>query len=256
MRATNLWAWGVLLGLAASGCGPATGRRFRPAQVTKDKPGYGGLSGVVVDHATGDVYVCVSDLGLFRSTDQGKTWAQLDHGPPKGRTEQPGCLLIDPTGKSKRPRRGHASTAGPSPSAISESTSGAILDDKSSHVDWCAVDWTDPDLKFILALKHESGGTLIVSHDGGKTFDEVGKGYGPAWVFDKDTAVVAEAKTKDKPKPGLVRTDRRRQDVPAVRRLRGDGAAEVARRRPVLADGRRPDPHHATPARPGRRSAT
>ena len=44
-------------------------------QVTKDKPGYGGLSGVVVDHDSGDVYVFVSDLGLFRSKDQGKTWA-------------------------------------------------------------------------------------------------------------------------------------------------------------------------------------
>ena len=40
----------------------------------------------------------------------------------------------------------------------------------------------------------------------GKTFDEIGKGYGPAYIFDKDTAVVAEAKTKDKPKPGLLRT--------------------------------------------------
>jgi hypothetical protein len=34
----------------------------------------------------------------------------------------------------------------------------------------------------------------------------VGKGYGPAWVFDKSTAVVAGLKTKEKPKPGLLRT--------------------------------------------------
>src|SRR5262249_42223797 len=38
------------------------------------------------------------------------------------------------------------------------------------------------------------------------TFNEVGKGYGPAWIFDSSTAVVAEAKTKEKPKPGLLRT--------------------------------------------------
>jgi photosystem II stability/assembly factor-like uncharacterized protein len=68
------------------------------------------------------------------------------------------------------------------------------------------VDWTDPNLKFVLALKHESGGALIASADGGKTFDEVGKGYGPAWVFDDTTAVAAEAKTTDKEKPGLLRT--------------------------------------------------
>jgi hypothetical protein len=80
------------------------------------------------------------------------------------------------------------------------------MDKKASHVDWFAFDWTDPDHKFVLALKHESGGLLLASRDGGKTFDEVGKGYGPAWIFDAQTAVVAEAKSKDRPKPGLLRT--------------------------------------------------
>ncbi len=54
-------------------------------QITKDKPGYGGLSGVVVDHANGDVYVFVSDLGLFRSADQGQTWDRLAIAPKTGR---------------------------------------------------------------------------------------------------------------------------------------------------------------------------
>jgi photosystem II stability/assembly factor-like uncharacterized protein len=80
------------------------------------------------------------------------------------------------------------------------------MDAKSSHVDWCAVDWTDPDLKFVLTLKHEAGGLLMASRDGGTTFTEVGKGYGSGWVFDGQTAVVAEAKNKDRPKPNLVRT--------------------------------------------------
>src|SRR5262249_57444357 len=75
------------------------------------------------------------------------------------------------------------------------------LDRKSSHVDWCAVDWTDPDMKFVLALKHEAGGLLLLSRDGGKTFNEVGKGYGPGWVFDNQTAGVAEGKDKVRPRP-------------------------------------------------------
>jgi photosystem II stability/assembly factor-like uncharacterized protein len=61
-------------------------------------------------------------------------------------------------------------------------------------------------MKFLLALKHESGGLLLVSRDGGKSFADVGKGYGPAWVFDAETAVVAVAKTKARPNGGLVRT--------------------------------------------------
>jgi hypothetical protein len=68
------------------------------------------------------------------------------------------------------------------------------------------VDWTDPQMKLILTLKHESGGLLLVSRDGGQSFEEIGKGYGPAWVFDDKTAVVAEMKTKENPTPRLVVT--------------------------------------------------
>jgi photosystem II stability/assembly factor-like uncharacterized protein len=171
--------------------------------VATEKPGYGKLSGVVVDHATGDVLVELSDKGLYRSADQGKSWKKL--GALKGRTEWPGCLQIDPTGKSKK-----VVTALVYGSPISVSGDGGeswkMMDGKSSHVDWFAIDWTDPDMKFVLALKHESGDLLIVSRDGGKSFEEVGKGYGPAYIFDGKTAVVAETKTKDRPAPKLLRT--------------------------------------------------
>ncbi len=172
--------------------------------IAKEKPGYGGLSGVTVDHATGTVYVQLSDRGVFRSKDQGKSWERVGK-EFKGRTEQPGCLLLDPTGKSKRLLCATV-YGGPVAIAASDDDGWRLLDPKASHVDWCSVDWTDPEMKFILALKHESGGTLLISTDGGKQFEEVGKGYGPAWVFDGKTAVVAETKTKEKPKPGLLRT--------------------------------------------------
>lgn len=170
-----------------------------------EKPGYGGLCGVAVDHATGDVYVNISDRGIYRSTNQGKTWEHLGTTPLKGRTEWPGCLMLDPVGKSKKLV---VALVYGSPIAVSPDagTSWKVMDGKSSHVDWCAVDWTDPDMKFVLALKHESGGLLIASHDGGKSFQDIGKGYGPAWVFDANTAVVAEMKSKDRPRPRLLRT--------------------------------------------------
>jgi photosystem II stability/assembly factor-like uncharacterized protein len=157
-----------------------------------------------VDHATGAVLIDLSDRGLFRSADRGKTWAK--HGPVvKGRTEWPGCLLLDPTGKSKRAVMAlvYGAPVGISPDGGAE---WSHLDPASAHVDWAAVDWSDGGMKFVLALKHESGGLLVASHDGGKTFADVGKGYGPAWVFDGRTAVAAEARTKERPKPRLVRT--------------------------------------------------
>jgi len=169
-----------------------------------EKPGYGGLCGVAVDHTTGDVLINLSDRGLYRSTDQGTTWKK--HGPVvKGRTEWPGCLLFDPTGKSKRIVMAvvYGAPIGVSPDS---GASWSQLDIKSTHVDWAVVNWTDPELKYVMALKHESGGLLLVSHDGGKSFGEVGKGYGPAWIFDDRTAVVAEARTKDRPRLRLLRT--------------------------------------------------
>jgi hypothetical protein len=171
-----------------------------------EKPGFGGLCGVVVDHQTGDVIVNVSDRGFFRSTDQGKSWKRLG-ALLKGRTEWPGCLQLDPTGKTKTVA---SALVYGLPIVVNTGGEGekawVAMDKKSGHVDWFALDWTDPERKFVLALKHESGGLLLASRDGGKTFDEVGKGYGPAWVFDGRTAVVAEAKSKDRPKPGLLRT--------------------------------------------------
>src|SRR4029077_21181595 len=81
------------------------------------------------------------------------------------------------------------------------------MDKKSVHVDWCSFDWTDAERKFVIAFKHESGGILLISHDGGKSFTETGKGHGfGAWVFDNDTAVVAMTKAKDRPVGLIART--------------------------------------------------
>jgi hypothetical protein len=170
-----------------------------------EKTGFGGLCGIVVDHQTGEVWVNLSDRGMFRSADQGKTWKRASETQPKGRTETPGCWLFDPTGKSKTMVSALVYGA---PIAVSTDQAAAWrhFENKSSHIDWCAVDWSDPEMKFVLALKHESGGMLLVSNDGGKSFAEAGKGFGPGWVFDAKTAVVAEAKTKDRPKPNLLRT--------------------------------------------------
>src|SRR5579862_8495408 len=70
--------------------------------IKKENPGYGKLCGVLVDHQTGDLYVNLSDKGIYRSTDQGKNWSRLGKQVIKGRTEWPGCLMLDPTGQSKR----------------------------------------------------------------------------------------------------------------------------------------------------------
>jgi outer membrane protein assembly factor BamB/photosystem II stability/assembly factor-like uncharacterized protein len=173
--------------------------------VKAERAGFGGLCGVAIDRATGDVLINLSDRGFYRSTDGAQAFSRLADPQPKGRTETPGCLLFDPTGKSKTLLTALVYGAPAATSADGGST-WKRMDDRSAHVDWCAVDWTDPDRKFVLTLKHESGGLLLASHDGGRSFAEVGKGYGPGWVFGPATAVVAEARTKERPRPGLIRT--------------------------------------------------
>ncbi len=194
----------LALALLPTAAGAQDWKPLTEALLKKEKPGYGGLCGVAVDRATGRVYVNVSDRGVFRSSDGGATWERFG-AALKGRTETPGCLMFDPTGKTKRLLLATV-YGGPIAATTTEAGEWRIFDKASVHVDWCAADWSDPEMKFLLAFKHESGGQLLRSRDGGKTFDELGKGHGPAWVFDANTAVVALAKTKDRPKGGIVRT--------------------------------------------------
>lgn len=197
----------VLMALAI----PATVSAWEPVTtklLKQEKTGYGGLCGVAVERGTGDVYVNLSDRGIFFSKDQGQTWDRpAGMSPFKGRTEWPGCMMFDPVGGTKRLLvpvvYGDATTL------YGAEVRPRVYDifKKCRHVDWFALDWSDKGVRqFILALKHEAAGLLLVSRDGGKTFTEGGKGFGPAWVFDDRTAVAAEMKSKDRPKPGLLRT--------------------------------------------------
>jgi photosystem II stability/assembly factor-like uncharacterized protein len=191
----------VALAVPASAAEPA----WEPALgdfIKDQKPAFGGLCGVVVDHATGRVWINISDRGLYVSEPGAKEFKRVSATQPRGRTETPGCLMLGPKGKMVS-----AFVYG-SPIGVSDDggKTWTFMNKESGHVDWCAVDLTDAGMKFVLTLKHEKGGMLLLSGDGGKSFTEAGKGYGPGWVFDGKTAVVARVKTKDGPKPGLVRT--------------------------------------------------
>jgi len=155
-----------------------------------EKTGFGRVSGVVIDRSTGEVFIWLSDRGLYRSVDQGTTWKPF--GPRiKGRTEWPGCMLTNPAGPLKS---WVIATVYGGPIRFSDDAGETwkAMDAKSGHVDWVAVDWSDPARKFVLTLKHESGDLLLASHDGGQTFREVGKGFGPACIFDHQTGVVVQ----------------------------------------------------------------
>jgi hypothetical protein len=145
------------------------------------KPGeYGPTSGVGVDRSNGDIYLCINAQGLWKSVNQGSSFDRVDGGTISGRVETGFAIDIDSAGKRLAcfPVYGSAAIG----------TEGGTKWQKSTaeHIDAVAVDWTSMSL---LAIKHESGGTLIFSPDSAKTWKTIGKGFSGAGLFDAQTFV-------------------------------------------------------------------
>lgn len=141
------------------------------AQLKADakKIGYPGLTaGVTVDPSNGDVYMVVCDQGLWKSTDAGKTFARVDGGKIGGRCETGYALDFDPAGK----RLACFMIYGPCASTADAGTTWTPW--KTNHLDFGAVDWEQTG-ENILATRHESGGVLCLSADGGKSWQDVGR---------------------------------------------------------------------------------
>ena len=159
------------------------------------KPGYGGpTAGVSVDRTSGDVFMVVSDLGLWRSSDHGATFARCDEKNIGGRCETGWALQADPAGK----RLACFMIYGDS--AMTADGGKTWSKWKTSHLDFGAVDWADTG-KRLLALRHESGGVLTTSEDGGATWTNLEKGFSGCGVLDRTTFVA----TKEK-EPGIFRS--------------------------------------------------
>ena len=159
------------------------------------KPGYGGpTAGIVVDRASGDVFMVVSDLGLWRSADRGATFARCDEKNIGGRCETGWALQADPAGK----RLACFMIYGDS--ALTSDGGKTWTKFKTSHLDFGAVDWADTGRR-LLAIRHESGGLLTTSDDGGATWKDLEKGFSGCGVLDHATFVA----TKEK-EPGIFRS--------------------------------------------------
>ena len=159
------------------------------------KPGYGGpTAGVSVDRARGDVFMVVSDLGLWRSGDHGSTFARCDGNAIGGRCETGWALQADPAGK----RLACFMIYGDS--AMTADGGKTWVKFKTSHLDFGSVDWADTGRR-LLAIRHESGGLLTTSDDGGLTWRDLERGFSGCGVLDQSTFVT----TKEK-EPGIFRS--------------------------------------------------
>jgi photosystem II stability/assembly factor-like uncharacterized protein len=152
------------------------------------KPGYAGpTAGVVVDRASGDVFMVVNDQGLWRSGDHGATFARCDGSTIGGRCETGWALQADPAGK----RLACFMIYGDSGMTTDGGKTWSKF--KTSHLDFGGVDWADTG-KRLLAIRHESGGLLTTSEDGGATWKDLEKGFSGCGVLDRTTFVATKEK--------------------------------------------------------------
>jgi photosystem II stability/assembly factor-like uncharacterized protein len=159
-----------------------------PIAAAQVKPGYAGpTAGVVVDPASGDVFMVVNDQGLWRSNDHGATFARCDGKNIGGRCETGWALQADPAGK----RLACFMIYGDS--AMTTDGGATWTKWKSSHFDFGAVDWAGTGRR-LLALRHESGGMLTTSDDAGATWKDLEKGFATCGVMDRSTFVATKEK--------------------------------------------------------------
>jgi hypothetical protein len=145
----------------------------------------GKTTGVAVDRTTGDVYMLVCGQGVWKSTDKGATFQQVDGEAVGGRCETGYALCLDPAGK----RLVCFMLDGKSAMTPDAGKAWSPVKNIARGYDWGAVDWSATPAKDIFALVHESGGVAAVSADAGKTWNQVGKDYLAVGLFAADALV-------------------------------------------------------------------
>jgi photosystem II stability/assembly factor-like uncharacterized protein len=153
----------------------------------------GETAGVAVDPASGDVYMIVPGQGVWKSTDGAKTFERCDGGKVGGRCETAYSLNFDPAGK----RLACFMLDGKCAWSGDSGKTWNALADVGRNWDFAAVDWSTDEVKHIFAALHESGGQVMLSSDGGKTWAKLFKDpefdkSGGLGIFDDKTLVYTQ----------------------------------------------------------------
>ena len=128
----------------------------------------GGCSGVVVNRLTGEATIKVVGGGLWRSSDQGKTWQRIDEDCVLGRDETGWATTVD----QERPTRmASFSLDGPA-GWTTDGRNWRRFTTLGRNWDFGSVDWAAGVPGTIIAAKHETDppGEVYVSTDGGQTW--------------------------------------------------------------------------------------
>ena len=147
-------------------------------------------AGIAVDPSSGDVYMVISSAGLWKSTDHGKTFTQVDGGKVGGRCETGAAINVDPMGGGRLAFFQLDGKAAWTPDG--GKTWNPCSDGGRRGFDFVAVDWTDPKARRMWGVRHESGDVGLLSDDGGASWKALDKGFKTFGVFDFDTLVTGK----------------------------------------------------------------
>lgn len=150
----------------------------------------GETAGVAVDPATGAVFMVVPGQGLWKSSDQGKSFARVDGGLVGGRCETSFALQFDPAGT----RLACFMLDGKCAMTADAGKTWAPFTGLGRNWDYAAVDWSGDPVKNIFGARHETGGELFLSNDAGKTWNKLFadpefEKSGGLGIFDANTLV-------------------------------------------------------------------
>ena len=156
------------------------------------KIGYPGQSaGVAVDPSTGDVYMIIPDQGIWKSSDRGATFTRADNGEIGGRCETGYSINVDPAGNG---RLACFMLDGKCAMTLDGGKTWQPFKGVGRNWDFAAVDWSQTEPKSIFAARHESGGEMYYSGDGGKSWTQIGKDpkFAAVGIFDAKTLVATK----------------------------------------------------------------
>ena len=158
----------------------------------------GGVSGVLVNRSTGDVTIHIVGFGLWRSSDQGGTFARLDGNvidKNGGRTENGWGLQSDPDDPTRMATFTLDGSAGYTRDG--KAWQGFADSGWGRNWDFGAVDWSAAEAHTVFGVLHETSprNVYLISTDGGMTWPAIDTSHVAAMVGVIDSKTLIASRT-------------------------------------------------------------